>query len=89
MALSKEDIFKTGPSPEEEKYNTAVELMDAIDCVERFERAVTSLRSAAAMFEELGDYEDARKRHISWRSCNNRISSLFLHPANILPDHKN
>ena len=56
MALSKEDIFKTGPSPEEEKYNTAVELMDAIDCVERFERAVTSLRSAAAMFEELGDY---------------------------------
>jgi len=62
MALSKEDIFKTGPSPEEEKYNTAVELMDAIDCVERFERAVTSLRSAAAMFEELGDYEDARKR---------------------------
>ena len=29
MALSKEDIFKTGPSPEEEKYNTAVELMDA------------------------------------------------------------
>ena len=36
--------------------------MDAIDCVERFERAVTSLRSAAAMFEELGDYEDARKR---------------------------
>ena len=53
MALSKEDIFKTGPSPEEEKYNTAVELMDAIDCVERFERAVTSLRSAAAMFEEL------------------------------------
>ena len=45
MALSKEDIFKTGPSPEEEKYNTAVELMDAIDCVERFERAVTSLRS--------------------------------------------
>ena len=54
MALSKEDIFKTGPSPEEEKYNTAVELMDAIDCVERFERAVTSLRSAAAMFEELG-----------------------------------
>lgn len=62
MALSKEDIFKTGPSPEEEKYNTAVELMDAIDCVERFERAVTSLRYAAAMFEELGDYEDARKR---------------------------
>ena len=62
MALSKEDIFMTGPSPEEEKYNTAVELMDAIDCVERFERAVTSLRSAAAMFEELGDYEDARKR---------------------------
>lgn len=47
MALSKEDIFKTGPSPEEEKYNTAVELMDAIDCVERFERAgnVASLRS--------------------------------------------
>ena len=28
MALSKEDIFKTGPSPEEEKYNTAVELID-------------------------------------------------------------
>lgn len=26
MALSKEDIFKTGPSPEEEKYNTAVDI---------------------------------------------------------------
>ena len=61
MALSKEEIFKKKPSPEEIKYTTAVELMDAIDCVERFEQAVFSLRSAAKKFEDLGDYKDSVK----------------------------
>lgn len=66
MALSKEEIFKKKPSPEETKYTSAVELMEAIDCVERFERTVESLRSAAQMFEELGGYQDAANRH---REC--------------------
>lgn len=59
MALSKEEIFKEQPSEEEITYDTAVELMDAVDCVERFERAVQSLRSAAEKLESLGEYKDA------------------------------
>lgn len=59
MALSKEEIFKKKPSKEEITYDTAVELMGAIDCVERFERAAHSLRSAAKKLESLGDYKDA------------------------------
>lgn len=62
MALSKEEIFKKEPSPEEISYTTAVELMEALDCVERFERTVESLRSAAKAFEQLGEYEDSAER---------------------------
>lgn len=61
MELSKEDIFEEELSPEEKTYTTAVELMDAIDCVERFEQVVFSLRSATEKFEQLGDYKDAKK----------------------------
>lgn len=46
-------------SPEEKKYRDAVELMESVDCVTRFERAVESLNSAAVLFEELGDYKDS------------------------------
>lgn len=62
MAIEKEDLFKEGPSKEELAYKHAVELMEAIECVERFERAVKSLRSAAHKFEALGDYEDSIAR---------------------------
>lgn len=62
MAIEKEDLFKEGPSKEELAYKYAVELMEAIECVERFERAVKSLRSAAHKFEVLGDYKDSEAR---------------------------
>lgn len=61
MALSKEEIFKKAPSQEETTYTTAVELMDAVDCVERFEQSIFSLRSAAKKFEQLGDYKESNK----------------------------
>lgn len=61
MALKKEEIFRKKPSKEESTYHAAVSLMDAVDCVERFERKVDALRDAAALFESLGDYQDAKQ----------------------------
>lgn len=61
MALKKEEIFQEKPSKEESTYHAAVSLMDAVDCVERFERKVDALRDAAALFETLGDYQDAKQ----------------------------
>lgn len=62
MALKKEEIFKKKPSKEETTYHSAVDLMNAVECVERFERKVDALRDAAARFEQLGDYQDAKQR---------------------------
>lgn len=62
MALKREEIFQKEPSKEESTYHAAVSLMDAVDCVERFEREVSALRDAAALFESLGDYQDAKQR---------------------------
>lgn len=62
MALKKEEIFKKKPSKEETTYHSAVDLMNAVECVERFERKVDALRDAAARFDQLGDYQDARQR---------------------------
>ncbi len=61
MAENSRDIKgkKIKLSPEEKKYNTAVQLMESMDCVIRFERIVLALRSAAKKFESLGDYKDA------------------------------
>lgn len=61
MALKKEEIFKEKPSKEETTYKSAVELMNAVDCLERFEREVSALRDAASRFEQLGDYKDAKQ----------------------------
>lgn len=62
MALKREEIFRKEPSKEELTYRAAVSLMDAVDCVERFEREEGALRDAAALFESLGDYQDAKQR---------------------------
>lgn len=61
MALKKEEIFKQKPSKEETTYTAAVELMNAVDCLERFEREVSALRDAASRFEKLGDYKNAKQ----------------------------
>ena len=49
-------------SPEEKKYRSAVKLMESVDCVVRFETAVESLNSAAALFDELGDYKESAQK---------------------------
>ncbi|MBQ1993482.1 MAG: hypothetical protein II243_03335 [Lachnospiraceae bacterium] len=50
---------KENISPEERIYRNATGLMDAMDCVYRFERKVYSLRSAAKKFEKIPGYKDA------------------------------
>lgn len=49
-------------SKEESLYRSAVSLMEAVDCVNRFERVVFSLRDAAKKFEKLGEYKDSKER---------------------------
>lgn len=61
MALKKEEIFQEKPSKEETIYTSAVDLMNAVDCLERFEREVDALRDAAERFERLGDYKEAKQ----------------------------
>lgn len=61
MALKKEEIFQEKPSKEETLYTSAVSLMNAVDCLERFEREVEALRDAARKFEKLGDYKEAKR----------------------------
>ncbi len=56
------DMEEEKLSKEERDYRSAVSLMESVDCTTRFEREVESLRSAAALFEALGDYKDSTKR---------------------------
>lgn len=49
-------------SVEEKKYRDAIALMESVDCVKRFERAVLSLQDAALLFDELGTYKDSADR---------------------------
>lgn len=67
MKIIEDDTLKEKPlffeeekiSEEEKKYRSAVNLMESVECVTRFERAVISLQSAAALFESLGEYKDS------------------------------
>lgn len=59
-----EDFEEEKLSKEEREYRSAVSLMESVDCATRFEREVESLRSAAVLFEALGDYKDSQKRKI-------------------------
>ena len=47
---------------EEQKYRSAQELLDSLECVTRYEQGVKTLLDAAAMFEEINDYGDSAKR---------------------------
>ncbi len=49
-------------SKEENLYRSAVSLMEAVDCIIRFDKLVFSLNDAAKKFEKLGDYKDSRER---------------------------
>lgn len=57
-----DDMEEEKLTPEEEKYRSAVALMESVDCVEVFEHSVASLRSAAGLFHELGEYKDSSSR---------------------------
>lgn len=56
IAKKKEKLSK-----EESLYRSAVSLMEAVDCVKRFEREVSSLEDAAKKFDKLGNYKDSAK----------------------------
>lgn len=60
---------KNSLSREERIYNDAESLVDAAECVIRFEQKVKTLKSAAAKFEKLGDYRDAAERAGSCREA--------------------
>lgn len=49
-------------SKEEALYRSAASLMEAIDCIKRFERVVYSLNDAAGKFEKIDGYKDAAER---------------------------
>ncbi|MBU5479469.1 hypothetical protein KQI69_09670 [Eubacterium sp. MSJ-13] len=49
-------------SPEEKVYKNAVALMEAVDCVERFEKVYSIMNSAAKKFNKIQGYLDADER---------------------------
>lgn len=49
-------------SKEENLYRSAVSLMEAVDCIIRFDKLVFSLNDAAKKFEKLGSYKDSEER---------------------------
>lgn len=49
-------------SKEETLYRSAVSLMEAVDCISKFDRLVSSLNDAAKKFQKLGSYKDSRQR---------------------------
>ena len=57
-----EELFEEKISKEEQTYQTAVALQNAVSCVLRFERKVASRKSAARKFEKIGAYKDAPER---------------------------
>ncbi len=46
-------------SKEESLYRSAVSLMEAVDCISRFDRLVSSLNDAAKKFSRLDSYKDS------------------------------
>lgn len=61
-AVPDEDSFEEEElTTEEAKYRSAKELRDSLECVERYEQGVRTLLDAAALFDEISDYEDSAK----------------------------
>lgn len=57
-------------SQEEQDYQGALELIQSIDCVTRFERKILSLEGATRILEVLGDYKDSAQL---LKQCRERI----------------
>ena len=65
-------------TPEEQRYRSAAELMESVDCVARYERAVISLNAAADLFDKLVDYKDSRNRFfVRTSSDKNTVEQAF------------
>ena len=63
MAKAKRPVRKKEKlSKEENLYRSAVSLMEAVDCISRFERVVYSLNDAANKFDKLDGYKDSAER---------------------------
>ncbi|MBS4816646.1 MAG: hypothetical protein KH026_08625 [Clostridium sp.] len=61
-ALLDEDSFEDEElTTEEAKYRSAKDLRDSLECVERYEQGVRTLLDAAALFDEIDDYEDSAR----------------------------
>ena len=74
LAKKKEKLSK-----EESLYRSAVSLMEAVDCVRRFEREVSSLEDAAKKFDKLGNYKDsAERKEICIKAAQDAIQKRFL-----------
>ncbi len=59
-ALPDEDSFEGMElTTEEAKYRAAQKIWDSLECVERYEQGVRTLLDAAALFDEIDDYEDS------------------------------
>jgi hypothetical protein len=56
------DMEEEELTPEEQGYRSAVELMESVDCVVRYERGVQSLQNAADQFRKLEGYRDSQER---------------------------
>ena len=62
VAVPDEDSFEEEElTTEEAKYRSAKELRNSLACVERYEQGVKTLLDAAALFDEISDYEDSTK----------------------------
>lgn len=80
-------------SPEEKKYRSAVKLMESVDCVVRFETAVESLNSAAALFDGLEDYKESRQKAKECKSLAEQrqetgIQEAYLEAVNLQDNAK-
>lgn len=68
VAVPDEDYFEEEElTTEEAKYRSAKELRDSLGCVERYEQGVRTLLDAAALFDEIADYEDSAKLAVDCR----------------------
>ncbi|MCI9078881.1 MAG: hypothetical protein HFH68_08155 [Lachnospiraceae bacterium] len=62
MAKAKRPVRKKEKlSKEENLYRSAASLMEAVDCISRFERVVYSLNDAANKFDKLDGYKDSAR----------------------------
>ena len=77
-ALPDEDSFEDEElTTEEAKYRSAKDLRDSLECVERYEQGVRTLLDAAALFDEIDDYEDSARLAEECRKKAERNLNIF------------